>query len=242
MSRIYYTDNFKFATYTGANLTPFQRDTSDNFKKADIAIGTNKVEYGQLDARMEAAEDDIMILRETSDVTVAKVTALQTSVEKNTEDIATLKPEGIDELQERIEAVGTLANTNANLIQALTVRLADDEDNIAQHAVRIGNLEQLLPTLQTALQQIQAAINNLSSDLTEAKSEIVANQGDIAALDEKMSDTDTSISGINTQLTTLGTQMENISENYANLQQRQTDTEAKVINLDGRVKALEDKS
>lgn len=241
MSRFYESSNLKLAIATGANLTPFQNDTYGNFQKVDKAVGTNTVEYGQLDARMEAAEDDIMVIRDTTNANVAKITAMQVAIEKNTDDIETLKPEGIDALQARIESVAELANTNANLIEALTTRLADDEDNIVQHAVRIGNLEAVIPIIQTGMKEIQGAINQLAAELNEAKVEIVNNQNDISGLDETVSDHTTVIGGINTQLTTIGTQLTNVSANVANLQERQTDTEAKVIDLDGRVKALEDK-
>lgn len=241
MSKVILTKNLGLTTYSGAVLTPFEKDVSSNFSIVDERVGQNATEASQLDARMEAAEDDIMQIRETTETHTALITAMRADVDKNTEEIAVLKPEGIDDLRDRVEALGEMGNTNANLIQALTVRIADDEDNLAQHAIRIGNLEALLPTLQTAISTIREAINQIAAELEEAKKEIVDSQGDIAALDADMSDVKTTVEGFNTQFETIGVQLENISANYANLQARQSDTESKVINLDGRVKALEEK-
>lgn len=247
MSTIQKTQHYQFTVYQNPALL-VEEDLTENFQKVDGSLYQLQNEENSLEDRMDAAEQDITDNRMELTDQGTKVagletnfTALEQRVTKNEQDIATLQPETIDEVVERLGIAEENIKNNAELIEGLEVRLTDDEDNLQQHAVRLDHLDSKTETLGTLIGTTGAEVVQMKTDITDLQQEVVKWQTDMSALDQKMTESLNEVQGLQDLVKAQTAQIATIAGQITDLQERMTITEERVINLDQRVTALENK-
>lgn len=225
MATITKTTNYDLTIYNGAELPSFLTDISVDNVKIDSALKAidNKVEYtNELVEQVAENTADIETLE-------GKVETLETQV-------AILQPEVVDNLQRRVGICETDINANAELIEALTTRVADDEDNLAQHAIRIGNLETRADATAIELSDLTAEVRSdnttLSGRLDLVEADVSTLGTNVSNLSDKVTDLDSDVDGVHVDIQTNATNIETLGTQVSNLQTRMTTTEAAVIAID----------
>lgn len=192
----------------------------------------------EITTNKEAAENSLQGYITSND---AAVGALDTRLTAAENDIKLLQPETIEEVVERLGIAEDNIANNAELIEGMTTRLSDDEDNLSQHAIRLDALDGKTETLATLIGNVGTEVTELQTDITTLLGEVVKWQEDVSELDKSLSEGLHEIQGLQDLVRAQTAQIGTIAAQITDLQKRMTTTEAKVIDLDGRVRALEQK-
>lgn len=258
MSIITKTPNIKLISYAGENYPPILYSIiADNNNILDTTIknlqdtvsGAQAVgeRVSMLEAEVDNLQDDFVGINvQISDIKLHNADQ-DTKINANTIEVGSLDARLTaveDDVSHidlgNIKQIEINVATNANSIQALEIRLTDDEDNLSQHAMRLdaldkavfpdgpGETETEFDKINAAIAALSQQINNLQTQINANKTEIQSINGDITELQDNVS--------------VHGTTLETQTGQIANLQGRMTTSEAKIIDLDQRVKKLEEKA
>lgn len=260
MSIIKLTPYLKLFTYGMDNTLELLNNLTVDHSKIDVAISkistdveANKLEISTLDMRVETIEDSMdefttQITNEVNDIKNNVDTSLadfDTRLSKNESDIASLKPENIRDLENRVTLAETQIKNNSELITGLTRRIDDDEDNLSQHAIRLDSLDAELLTQKNDLSNLTLEFNNYvdgtNTELNEIKTNIQTNSDNITQLSTEVNSLQSAVEGSQESIITNANAITALAQQISNLQDRMSHTESLIINLDERVRALEEK-
>lgn len=271
MSIISRTNNLQLTTYGTNNTQEFLNDITKDNLQLDTVIQKNiedinalKIETTSLDARVETVEDtvstfteeiqkDIKDFTDTVNENIAdfetkvstSITKFDVRLTKNEEDIARLKPENIADLENRVSLAETQIKNNSELIQGLTTRLEDDEDNLAQHALRLDNLDKTVEKNRIDISDLNLSFaeyqETMEERLSDDEATIAALESEYQRLGREVQSLQSAVEGTQVSIQTNANNIQTLAGQISDLQSRMTETESKVINLDQRVKVLEEK-
>lgn len=218
------SENYNLIGYSGSEIPPFLSDITDNNDKIDSELKRLSGVVNNAESLADTVNEHSEILK----VYGNRINGLE-------ENVSVLQPENIENLESRVSITEIQIDNNSNLIDALTIRLTDDEDNISQHAIRIGNLEQKTGTLETSISEISEKLNtettNLNERVNEIESSISSLNNNVTSLSNKVDDLDSDVDGVHEAIQTNANNIQTASNNIANLQSRMTYTENEIIKL-----------
>lgn len=149
-------------------INTLKSETDGKFTTVDANIAGLKASLEALKTRLTTAENAIQTAKSTAD-------AAKTAADKANADLATLKTELVNadiELQDQINAVRQLAETNRDNIDLLTStvnslsgKIDTNADNIRQNGEYIQQLVEMLNNLETQSNQSIRSLENLYNDL-----------------------------------------------------------------------------
>lgn len=267
MSIIRFTKNYALHTYGTSNIEIFLNDlTKDNvvidteLKRLSDAAQVQETETDSLESRIETVEDTVStfteeVTKQIDDFTNTvnediagmhtELNEFDARLSKNESDIASLKPENIADLENRVTIAEQQIANNAELIKGITSRLDDDEENLSQHAIRLDALERENESNQTAISDLTNNFNEFQDNTNESISTITAEitgiKGNLESTNREVASLQSAVEGSQVSIQTINEQIQTLSNQVTNLNDRLSFTENKVINLDERVKKLEEK-
>ena len=149
-------------------INTLKSETDGKFTTVDADIAGLTASLEALKTRLTTAENAIQTAKSTAD-------AAKTAADKANADLATLKTELVNadiELQNQINAVRQLAETNRDNIDLLTStvnslseKIDTNADNIRQNGEYIQQLVEMLNNLETQSNQSIRSLENLYNDL-----------------------------------------------------------------------------
>lgn len=239
------TPILKLAQYAGQDIPTFLEDMSDSFIKIDRAFTDVKesndkvIEYLPDIEGFQNAYDEIKGYVPVIEQNNQLVEDLKQDVAKLQGDVDLLQPAKVEDLEKRMDLVEAVQITNSNLIEGLTTRLSDDEDNLSQHAIRLDNLEKAVATNDTVIKDLTASFDDFMSDTNDSIADINNNVSDInTKLEEsgtKQDDFNKLLESLNESVLSINQQLNAISAQITNLQDRMTYSESKIIELEGKI-------
>ena len=216
--------NYNLIGYSGTEIPTFLSDITDNNDIIDSELKRLSDVVNNAESLTDTVNEHTEILK----VYGNRIGGLEKSV-------SALQPENIENLENRVSIAETQIGNNSKLIDALTTRLTDDEDNIAQHTIRIGNLEQKTKTLETTTSELSEKLNTETTNLNERVNGIETNvsslDNNVASLSNKVDNLDADVDGVHEAIQTNANNIQTASDNIANLQSRMTYTESEIIKL-----------
>ena len=216
--------NYNLIGYSGTEIPTFLYDLNNNNEIIDSELKRLSDVVNNAESLADTVNEHTEILK----VYGNRISGLE-------ESVSTLQPENIENLENRVSIAETQIENNSNLIDALTTRLTDDEDNISQHAIRIGNLEQKTGTLETSISELSEKLNTETTNLNERVNVIETNvsslDSNIASISNKVDALDADVDGVHEAIQTNANNIQTASNNIANLQGRMTYTESEIIKL-----------
>ena len=224
MSTSIKSTNYNLIGYSGSEIPPLLSDITNN---NDI-IDSELKRLSDVVINAESLADTVNEHTEILGVYNTRISGLE-------ESVSVLQPENIENLENRVSITETQIGNNSNLIDALTTRLTDDEDNLSQHAIRIGNLEQKTRTLETTTSELSERLNTETTNINERVNGIETNvsslYNNVSSLSNKVDNLDTDVDGVHEAIQTNANNIQTASNNISNLQSRMTYTESEIIKL-----------
>lgn len=224
MSTTIKSDNYNLIGYSGSEIPAFLSDITNNNDIIDSELKRLSDVVNDAESIADTVNEHTEILK----VYGNRIGGLE-------ESVSALQPENIENLENRVSIAETQISNNSNLIDALTTRLTDDEDNISQHAIRIGNLEQKTGSLETSISELSEKLNTETTNLNDRVNVIETNvsslDNNVTSLSNKVNDLDTDVDGVHEAIQTNANNIQTASNNIANLQSRMTYTESEIIKL-----------
>ena len=187
--------NYNLIGYSGTEIPAFLSDMTDN----NAIIDSELKRLSDIVNNAESWADTVNEHTEILEAYGTKINGLEKSV-------SALQPENIENLENRVSIAETQISNNSNLIDALTIRLTDDEDNIQQHAIRIGNLEQKTGALETSTSELSEKLNTETTNLNERVNGIETNvsslDNNVTSLSNKVDALDADVDGVHEAIQT----------------------------------------
>ena len=216
--------NYNLIGYSGTEIPTFLSDMTDNNDIIDSELKRLSDVVNNAESLADTVNEHTEILK----VYGNRIGDIE-------ESVSALQPENIENLENRVSIAETQIGNNSNLIDALTIRLTDDEDNISQHAIRIGNLEQKTGALETLTSELSEKLNTETTNLNERVNRIETSvsslDNNVTSLSNKVDDLDADVDGVHESIQTNANNIQTASNNIANLQSRMTYTESEIIRL-----------
>lgn len=131
---------------------------------------------------------------------------------------------------EGVELLRTQIATNANDIQALELRMTDDEEHISGNAERIEALEKVTGVIP-GQEPGESAIDDLRVSIEAIRGSVEALQTGIDGINTRLDGIDVDITNVQDALGVHSTQLETMSGILENLQGRMDKAEADIIAL-----------
>ena len=216
--------NYNLIGYSGTEIPTFLSDITDNNDIIDSELNRLSDVVNNAESLADTVNEHTEILK----VYGNRIGGLE-------ESVSVLQPENIENLENRVSITEIQISNNSNLIDALTTRLTDDEDNIQQHAIRIGNLEQKTDALEKSTSELSEKLNTETTNLNERVNGIETNvsslDNNVSSISSKIDDLDADVDGVHEAIQTNANNIQTASNNIANLQGRMTYTESEIIKL-----------
>ena len=216
--------NYNLIGYSGTEIPVFLSDMTDNNDIIDSEL-----------KRLSDVVNNAKSLADTVNEHTEILETYNTRISSLEESVSVLQPENIENLENRVTITETQIGNNSNLIDALTTRLTDDEYNIQQHAIRIGNVEQKTSALETSTSELSEKLNTETTNLNERVNGIETNvsslDNNVTSLSNKVDNLDADVNGAHEAIQTNANNIQTASNNIANLQGRMTYTESEIIKL-----------
>ena len=217
--------NYNLIGYSGTEIPAFLSDITGN--------------NGIIDSELKRLSDVVNNAESLADTVNEHTEILEaygTKINGLEESVSALQPENIENLENRVSIAETQIGNNSNLIDALTTRLTDDEDNLSQHAIRIGNLEQKTGVLEASTSELSEKLNAETTNINERINGIETNvsslNNNVTSLSNKVDNLDADVDGMHEAIQTNANNIQTASNNISNLQSRMTYTESEIIRLD----------
>lgn len=216
--------NYNLIGYSGTEIPVFLSDMTDN----NAIIDSELKRLSDVVNNAESLADTVNEHTEILKVYGNRISGLE-------ESVSALQPENIENLEDRVSITETQIGNNSKLIDALTTRLTDDEDNLSQHAIRIGNLEQKTGSLETSISELSEKLNTETTNINERVNVIETNvsslDNNVSSLSNKVDYLDADVDGVHEAIQTNANNIQTASDNISNLQSRMTYTESEIIKL-----------
>lgn len=216
--------NYNLIGYSGSEIPSFLSDITYNNDIIDSEL-----------KRLSDIVNNAESLADTVNEHTEIIEAYGTKINELEESVSILQPENIENLENRVGIAETQISNNSNLIDALTTRLTDDEDNLSQHAIRIGNLEQKTCSLETSISELSEKLNTETTNINEHVNGIETNvsslDNNVSSLSNKVDDLDADVDSVHEAIQTNANNIQTASNNISNLQSRMTYTESEIIKL-----------
>ena len=216
--------NYNLIGYSGTEIPTFLSDITDNNDIIDSELNRLSDVVNNAESLADTVNEHTEILK----VYGNRIGGLE-------ESVSVLQPENIENLENRVSITEIQISNNSNLIDALTTRLTDDEDNIQQHAIRIGNLEQKTDALEKSTSELSEKLNTETTNLNERVNGIETNvsslDNNVSSISSKVDDLDADVDGVHEAIQTNANNIQTASNNIANLQGRMAYTESEIIKL-----------
>ena len=216
--------NYNLIGYSGSEIPTILSDITHNNNIIDSELKRLSNVVNNAESLADTVNEHTEILK----VYNSRIDGLE-------ESVSALQPENIENLEDRVSITETQIDNNSKLIDALTTRLTDDEDNLSQHAIRIGNLEQKTSSLETSISELSEKLNTETTNINVRVNGIETNvsslDNNVTSLSNKVVDLDADVDGVHEAIQTNANNIQTASNNIANLQSRMTYTESEIIRL-----------